>query len=106
MAPTPWEQKLADALTKRGLVVKTEYWDGHKTIDIALLDSHLYVEVDGLQHFTNPDQIIADFKRDFFSEREGFFTLRITNQLVERFSEQIAEAIFQVVTPEKAAAAQ
>ncbi len=101
MVPTPQEQKLADALTKRGLVIKTEYFDGHKTVDIALPDSHLYIEIDGLHHFTNPDQIIADFKRDFFSEREGFFTLRITNQLVERFSEQIAEAIFQVVAPVK-----
>ncbi len=49
--------------------------------------------VDGMRHHTNPEQIIADFNRDYFSFKNGFFTKRITNESIESNLEEIADAI-------------
>jgi hypothetical protein len=48
--PTEQEQKLYSALLKRGISAELGYKDGYKTVDIALLDAHIYIEVDGIQH--------------------------------------------------------
>ena len=58
---------LYDSLVARGVNAVLEYNDGHKTVDIAVLDAKLFIEVDGLQHFTDPTQIIRDFKRSHYS---------------------------------------
>ena len=44
--------RLYDALCKKGIKAQLEYSDGHKTVDIAILEPHIYIEVDGIQHFT------------------------------------------------------
>ena len=57
----------------------------------------MYIEIEGLQHFTDPKQIIADFKRDYYSNKENHFTFRITNQLIDTHLNEITDAIFHVV---------
>lgn len=94
---TPQAKRLADSLKQRGLEVITEYDDGHKCVDIYLPQNHMYIEVEGLQHFTSPKQIIADLYRDYYSDKENHFTFRITNQLVETHLEEIADAIVEVI---------
>ncbi len=93
--PTPSKQtaQLVRALQKLGLKTNTEYFDGHKHIDIFLPDLNIYIEIDGMQHYTNSEQILTDFQRDYYSIREGHYTLRLTNQIVEKFSDKIADAI-------------
>lgn len=99
MSKTPTKQTvaLADALKTRGIRVETEYWDGHKHIDVYLPDARIFIEVDGLQHYTNPRQILADFKRDHFSDGDDIHTLRLTNQLVETHLDEIVNAVVRVV---------
>jgi len=101
MSKTPTKQtiSLADALKARGIRVETEYWDGHKHIDVYLPDAKIFIEVDGLQHYTNPRQILADFKRDHFSDGDDVSTLRLTNQLIETHLEEIADAIYKIAQP-------
>jgi len=96
--PQPTQQvlDLIGALKKRGINAEHEYSDGHKHVDIFIPDAKIYIEVDGLQHFTNPKRIISDFKRDHYSDTEGIPTLRITNQLVETHLDEIADAIAEV----------
>jgi D-alanyl-D-alanine dipeptidase len=89
------------ALARRGIESITEYPDGHKTIDIAILPARIYIEVDGVQHLNNPDQIITDFKRDYYSEREGFYTLHIHNDDIKNHLNSIADAIAEVVKAKK-----
>lgn len=96
--PTKQTTALTEALRVRGIRVETEYWDGHKHIDVYLPDARIFVEVDGLQHYTNPKQILADFKRDHFSDGDDVPTLRLTNQLIETHLEEIADAITKIAS--------
>lgn len=89
--------KLAKALENRGIKVKCAHWDGHKHIDICIPEARIYIEVDGLHHYTDPKQIIADLNRDHYSDDAEFFTKHISNQLIETHSEEIADAIAQIV---------
>lgn len=99
--PTKQTIALADALRARNINVAIEHWDGHKHIDIFVPEARLYVEVDGLRHYTDAKQIISDLKRDHFSDGDDFSTMRITNQLVDNYLNEIADAIADVVSQKK-----
>ncbi len=87
------ELRLSDALKRLDIQHKLEYWDGHKTIDIAILWANLYIELEGLQHGFNARQMSADDDRDAHSQKEGFYTKRIYNDLVDKDVERLASAI-------------
>lgn len=89
--PTEQAKRLHDALGKRGINAELEYFDGHKTIDICIKDARFYIEVDGLHHLTDANQIIADLNRDHYSDDGGFSTLHIPNAIFK--NEQIFEDI-------------
>ncbi|OGY90281.1 MAG: hypothetical protein A2677_01420 [Candidatus Komeilibacteria bacterium RIFCSPHIGHO2_01_FULL_52_14] len=95
--PTKEVTSLVKALENKGIKVECEYWDGHKHIDIGILSAKIYIEIDGLQHYTNADQIKRDFKRDHFSDGDDFRTIHIPNELIKEHLEKIADAISQVV---------
>lgn len=94
--PTKQAAALITALENRGLKVEAEHWDGHKTVDIYLPEASLYIEVDGLQHYTEPKQFMADLLRDHYSDDDKFLTKHISNQLIETHLEEIADAVTQV----------
>lgn len=85
--------ELAQELNKRGIKTILEHWDGHKHVDIYLPGVPLNIEVNGLQHYTNPLQIISDFNRVYYSDQSKCHTLSITNQLIETHLQEIATAI-------------
>lgn len=89
--------RLYCALLKRGVKAELGYSDGYKTIDIAILNAHIYIEVDGIQHFTSPKQILSDFKRYHFSDGDDFRTFYVTNQIVDKYVEEVADALTEVV---------
>jgi very-short-patch-repair endonuclease len=95
--PTPQVRSLVAALEKRGIKAETEHWDGHKHIDIYVPAARLYLEVDGLPHYTDAERFLTDLKRDHYSDDDGFFTKRIPNELVETHLEAIADAITPAV---------
>jgi len=95
--PTLQTIMLVNALKKRGVKVETEHWDGHKHVDIFIPEAQLYIEIDGIQHYTDPKQIVSDLMRDHHSDDDKFFTKHISNQLIEKFPEEIADAIAQIV---------
>src|SRR5215510_316024 len=68
---------------KKGIPAQLEKYDGYKTIDIAIPEYKLNIEVDGGQHYLNPSQALVDLQRTYYSFKKGFFTLRIPNSLVE-----------------------
>lgn len=97
--PTEQAKRLHDALLKHGITAELEHSDGHKTVDLCIKEARFYIEVDGLHHLTHADQIIADLKRDHYSDNEGFETLHIPNAIFknERIFESIVEAIVGAV---------
>ena len=79
---TPETLKLYFALRILGVPAELEKFDGHKKIDIAVVEAKVNIEVDGLQHRYNPCQALADLKRTYYSFKKGYVTLRIPNTLI------------------------
>ena len=67
---TPLAVELYKKLKLRGVPAELEKWDGHKTIDIAVTDAKVNIEVDGGQHNFNANQALADLKRTLFAFRK------------------------------------
>lgn len=96
--PTFHENKLAAALRDKGIIFEQQYWDGYKHIDIFVKSAKLNIEIDGIQHLTEPAQIISDFNREYWADKNGYYTLHIPNRAIESDDfEKIVNAIVEVV---------
>jgi|WetSurMetagenome_2_1015567.scaffolds.fasta_scaffold18070_4 very-short-patch-repair endonuclease len=93
---TEQEIKLYNALKKRGIECVLHFNDGHKTVDIAINKSNIYIEVDGLYHYLRPKQVVTDLKRSKYSERDGISTIHIFNSIIDDHLDSIAESIAKV----------
>jgi very-short-patch-repair endonuclease len=93
---TPQAQKLSEALRKRHIAHKLEAFDGHKHVDISIGWAKLNIEIDGKQHILNAKQVYSDLERDSFSHEDGIVTKRFTNEDIDKYVDQIAEAIAKV----------
>ena len=81
------------ALIQRGVPAEIEKFDGHKTIDIAVTDAKVNIEIDGQHHNFNPHQALSDLKRTYHAFRKGYLTLRIPNSLIRYNLEETADLI-------------
>lgn len=101
--PTTLVLALQTALEKRGVKTVHEHFDGFKHVDLFLPEANIYIEVDGIQHLTSPGQIIADFKREHFSDTERINTLHISNEVLGNpdHLKDISEAIADIVIERK-----
>ena len=97
MTDTKEEHMLKNALETKGIKVMMEYHDGFKRIDLFIPDAKLNIEVDGLQHLTNPNQILRDLHRQYYSEKSGYHTIHIQNIVIKHYVKEIAEALAEVV---------
>ena len=91
--PTKEALALKEALETHGVRVYKELHDGHKTIDLAIPKAKLNVEVDGIQHLINPDQIVADLSRGYYSHKNGYDTLHIPNEMIRLHLKEISGAL-------------
>ena len=101
-SPTPAATLLKEALEGLGIRVLSEFWDGHKHIDLAIPEARINIEIDGLQHLTDPYQILADLNRSHYSDDLGYHTLHIHNIEIKPNLEKIAVAIAEAVKIQKA----
>ena len=95
--PSEQAERLFLALRNRGIVAVMEQWDMHKHIDINIPTAKLYIEVDDINHFTNPEQIIRDLDRSHFSDIDGHRTFYVTNQILEKMLDKVADALAEVI---------
>ncbi len=100
ITPKPTKEALAlvYALRIRGVDAETEHWDGHKHVDIFVPALKLYIEVDGIRHDINADQIKTDFKRDHYSNKGAYYTKRFSNHAVVWHLNAIADAIAEIAS--------
>lgn len=91
--PTAEADALKKALEDKGVKVYVELHDGFKTIDLAIPRAKLNVEVDGIQHLTDPKQIVADLGRGYYSHKNGFDTMHIPNEMIRLHLDAIADAL-------------
>jgi very-short-patch-repair endonuclease len=92
-AVTPQAIRLSEALTDRGISNKQEYYDGHKCVDIYIPGASLNLEIDGRHHLTDPDQLLSDLYRDYYSFRDGKVTIHIPNFYVDTDLDALANSI-------------
>lgn len=84
---------LADLLKKLGLKVEKERPDGYKHVDLSIDSAKLDIEVDGMHHLTNSDQILTDIQRSKYSRYDGYETVRVHNIDLKENAEDIAKAL-------------
>ena len=84
-------------LRKRGVRAELEKFDGFKTIDIAVVEAKVNIEIDGAHHNTKHEQALADLKRTYYSLEKGYYTLRIPNSLVKNHLTETARYVFDIV---------
>lgn len=90
------------ALRERGVPAELEKYDGFKTIDIAITDAKVNIEVDGGHHNFNAKQALADLRRTYYSFKKGYLTLRIPNSLVsERNLDETADYLTEILNINK-----
>lgn len=94
-------KKLYNALQERGINCELEAYDGHKHVDISIPEAKIYVEIDGEQHKTDAKQLDSDLKRDKYSHKEGFETIRYTNKQINEKLDEIADALTKVAKQRK-----
>lgn len=94
---TPEARKLYYELKERGVPAQLEKWDGHKTIDIAIPEAKINIEVDGAHHKYSHKQALADLWRTFYSFKKGYVTIRIPNRLIKEKLEETADAITKLL---------
>jgi len=99
--PTNHAIMLYEALCNRGVSAKLEHWDGHKHVDIAILDARIYIEIDGINHFISPNQIDRDFKRNHYSDGDDFDTFHVSNQVLKKYLYKVADALVKVIETRK-----
>ncbi|MCK5061450.1 DUF559 domain-containing protein [Candidatus Parcubacteria bacterium] len=88
---------LRRALQKKGLEPILEFFDEHKHVDMCIKKARLYVEVDGRQHKTNYNQINSDIKRDYWSRKQNYKTLRFTNKQINNELDKVVNKIMEEV---------
>ena len=98
---TPIAIELYKQLKKRGVPAELEKWDGNKTIDIAVVDAKVNIEVDGRQHNYNAQQALSDLYRTLFAFKKGYLTLRIPNTLIKHDLEKTADLITEFLVESK-----
>ena len=81
------------ALKDRGVPAKLEKSDGFKSIDIAVPDAKVNIEVDGMHHSYDARQALRDLERTLYSFKKGYSTLRIPNVLAEYDLDRVADLI-------------
>lgn len=98
---TPQAKKLQEAIEKYEIEVIAEYFDGYKHVDLFLPEARIAIEVDGLQHVSDPKQIMIDFQREHYSKLNNIDTLHLENSVVVKHLDEIAKAISDVVKERK-----
>ena len=81
------------ALRVRGVPAKLEKFDGYKTIDIAIPQAKVNIEVDGMHHSFDSRQAISDLRRTLHSFKKGYYTLHIPNSLAKYNLDEAADLI-------------
>ncbi|MEK6924278.1 MAG: DUF559 domain-containing protein [Candidatus Micrarchaeota archaeon] len=95
---TPEEEALYRRLKARGVPVILHKNDGHKTMDLAIPEALINIEIDGLQHNFSAEQALSDLKRTFYSFKKGYFTLRLPNSLIKKCNQEtVTDMIVEII---------
>ena len=100
---TPVEAiQLYYALKEAGLKTMLEWWDGKKSVDIAISRVKLNIEIDAEYQMLTHEQAINDLERTMHSFKNGFTTIRIPHVLIKYYKKETVQNILGIVEGLKA----
>ncbi len=100
---TPVEAiQLFYALKEAGAHPMLEWWDGKKSVDIAISRVKLNIEIDKDYNTITHEQAISDLEEAMHSFKNGFTTIRIPHLAVKYYLEDTVQNILGIITGLKA----
>ena len=100
---TPVEAiQLYYGLKEAGVKTMLEWWDGKKSVDIAISRVKLNIEIDAEYHMLTQDQAINDLEKTMHSFKNGFTTIRIPHVLIKHYLKETVNNILGIMEGLKA----
>ena len=100
---TPVEAiQLYYALKKAGANPMLEWWDGHKSVDIAISRVKLNIEIDTDYQMITHEQAINDLEEAMHSFKNGFTTIRIPHVVIKYYLKDTVTNILGIIQGLKA----
>ncbi len=90
------------ALKEAGAHPMLEWWDGTKSVDIAISRVKLNIEIDTDLQLITHDQAINDLEQAMRSFKNGFTTIRIPNIAIRYYLQDTVENILGIIAGLKA----
>ena len=89
------------SLRKRSVPAELEKFNGYKTIDIAIVDAKVNIEVEGPRQQYKYKQALSDLKQTMYSFQDGYLTLRIPGALIKKNLEKTAKCVTELIMNNK-----
>jgi hypothetical protein len=89
-------------LKDAGIFPMLEWWDGKKSVDIAISRVKLNIEIDTEYHTITHEQAINDLEEAMHSFKNGFTTIRIPHVLIKYYLKETVNNILGIVEGLKA----
>ena len=100
---TPLEAiQLFYALKEAGANPMLEWWDGKKSVDIAISRVKLNIEIDRDYAAITHEQAIQDLEQAMLSFKNGFTTIRIPNVAIKYYLKDTVDNILGIIQGLKA----
>ena len=74
-----------------------EWWDGNKSVDIAISRVKLNIEIDTQYNMLTHEQAINDLEEAMHSFKNGFTTIRIPHVLVKHYLNETIQNILGIM---------
>ena len=95
---TPLEAiQLYYGLKEAGVNAMLEWWDGNKSVDIAISRVKLNIEIDTQYNMLTHEQAINDLEEAMHSFKNGFTTIRIPHVLVKHYLNETIQNILGIM---------
>lgn len=94
---TPLEAiQLYYGLKEAGVSAMLEWWDGSKSIDIAISRVKLNIEIDTAYEMLTEEQAINNLEETMHSFKNGFTTIRIPHMVVRNYLNETVRNILGI----------
>ncbi|MFD2098472.1 hypothetical protein [Flagellimonas iocasae] len=90
------------ALKEAGAYPMLEWWDGKKSVDIAISRVKLNIEIDKDYNMITHEQAISDLEDAMHSFKNGFTTVRIPHLAIKYYLEETVQNILGIISGLKA----
>ncbi|WP_149275692.1 hypothetical protein [Pareuzebyella sediminis] len=95
---TPKEAiQLYYGLKDAGVTAMLEWWDGTKSIDIAISRVKLNIIIDSEYNMLTHEQAINDLEKTMHSFKNGFTTIRIPHVLIKHYLKETVTNILGII---------